>query len=154
MSRHSWTPSRAAYFQSLIRILRWMVELGRVDICLAQSLLSLHLVLPREGYLAQLFHIFAYLKKYYNMEMVFDPSNPMINMNDFEWKDWRCSEFGHIDGQEALPPNMPTPRGQGFTILARVDTDHTSDMTTKHSRTGYIVYLRPHTLVQQEANQR
>ena len=49
----------AAYYMSLIGILRWMVELGRVDICLECSVMSSHLALPREGHLEQLFHIFA-----------------------------------------------------------------------------------------------
>jgi hypothetical protein len=54
--------------ESLIGILRWIVELGRVDICLEVSMMSSHLVLPREGYLEQGFHIFAHLKKYHNTE--------------------------------------------------------------------------------------
>ena len=37
----------SAYYQSLVGILRWMVELGHVDICLEVSMLSSHLVLPR-----------------------------------------------------------------------------------------------------------
>ena len=57
----------AAYYQSLIGILRWMVELGRVDVCLEVSMMSSHLALPREGHLEQVLHIFAYLKKYHNM---------------------------------------------------------------------------------------
>ena len=52
----------AAYYQSLIGILRWMVELGRVDVCLEVSMMSSHLALPREGHLEQVLHIFAYLK--------------------------------------------------------------------------------------------
>ena len=39
-------PTEAAYFQSLIGILRWLVELGRIDICLECSMLSIHMVLP------------------------------------------------------------------------------------------------------------
>ena len=38
----------AAYYQSLVGILLWIVELGRVDICLEVSLMSPHLALPRE----------------------------------------------------------------------------------------------------------
>ena len=49
----------AVYYQSLVGILRWIVELGRVDICLEVSLISYHLALPREGHLDKLFHIFA-----------------------------------------------------------------------------------------------
>ena len=49
----------AAYYQSLIGILRWIVELGRVDVCLEVSMMSSHLALPREGHLEQVLHIFA-----------------------------------------------------------------------------------------------
>ena len=48
-------PKEAAYYMSLIGILRWMVELGRVDICLEVSMMSSHMAMPREGHLSQLF---------------------------------------------------------------------------------------------------
>ena len=84
----------AAYYQSLIGILRWMVELGRVDVCLEVSMMSSHLALPREGHLEQVLHIFAYLKKYHNTELVYDPSDPVVDENDFERRDWASSQFG------------------------------------------------------------
>ena len=34
------------YYQKLVGVLRWMVELGRVDILLESSLMSAHLALP------------------------------------------------------------------------------------------------------------
>ena len=49
----------AAYYQFLIGILRWIVELGQVDVCLEVSMMSSHLALPREGHLEQVLHIFA-----------------------------------------------------------------------------------------------
>jgi hypothetical protein len=131
----------ASYYQSLIGILRWIVELGRVDICLECSMMSSHLALPREGHLHQVFHIFAYLKKYHNTELVFDPSDPCVNESDFELQDWTSSEFGHLQGQEELPPNMPEPRGVGFVMRAKVDADHAGDTVTRRSRTGFLVYL-------------
>lgn len=72
-------PKEASYYQSLIGILRWIVELGRVDICLEVSMLSSHLALLREGHIEQMFHIFAYLKRYQNDELVYDPSDPVID---------------------------------------------------------------------------
>ncbi len=69
-------PKDSSYYQSLIGILRWIVELGRMDICLEVSMLSSHLALPRAGHLEKLFQIIAYLKKYHNAEMVFDPTEP------------------------------------------------------------------------------
>jgi hypothetical protein len=50
------------YFQELIGVLRWAVEIGRVDILLEVSLLSTYLAMPREGHLEQALHIFGYLK--------------------------------------------------------------------------------------------
>ena len=135
------SPLDASYYQSLIGILRWIVELGRIDICLETSMMSSHLALPREGHLKQVFHIFAYLRKYHNTEMVFDPSDPIIDHEKFARQDWTSSEFGHIDGKEELPGNMPEPRGKGFAIVAKVDADHAADTTTRRSRTGFLIFL-------------
>jgi len=118
-----------------------MVELGRVDMCLETSLMSSHLALPREGHLAQLFHMFACLKKCRNTEVVFDPSDPAIDELLFELCDWTSTEFGHIQGKEELPPNVPQPRGQVFVVRAKVDAGQASDATTRHSRTGFFVFL-------------
>ena len=73
--------------------------------------------------------------------MVYDPSDPCIDKSAFELKDWTSSEFGHIQGKEELPPNMPEPRGQGFVISAKVNADHAADTVTRRSRTGFFVYL-------------
>lgn len=134
-------PSDAAYYQSLIGILRWMVELGRVDICLECSMLSSHLAMPREGHLEQVINIFGYLKRHHNAELTFDPTYTDIDYNKFELKDWTTSEFGHLQGKEQLPPNMPVPRGAGFVMTAMVDADHASGTVTRRSRTGMLVYL-------------
>ena len=76
--------SDASYYQSLIGILWWIVKLGRVDDCLEVSMMSSHLVLPRKGHMVQVMQSFGYLKKYHNAELVFDPSDPIINEQDFE----------------------------------------------------------------------
>ena len=78
----------AAYYHSLIGVLRWIVELGRIDINVEASILSSDLALPREGKFQELLHIFAYLKKHMNSEMVFDPSDPDIYMGSFQRQDW------------------------------------------------------------------
>ena len=72
--------------------------------------------------------------------MVFDPSDPDIDISKFEKQDWASSEFG-AEIQEQLPGNMPEPRGLGFIMSAMVDADHAADTTTRRSRTGFIVYL-------------
>ena len=78
------TPTDSAYYQSLIGILWWIVELGRIDICLEVSMMSLHLAMPRKGHLDQVLHIFAYLCKYHNTELVYDPSDLVVEYDVFE----------------------------------------------------------------------
>ena len=84
----------AAYYQSLISILMWVVDIGRVDICCKISMMSLHLALPREGQLKELLRIFSYLRNYHNSEMVFNTSYPVVDKRHFEEKYWTASEFG------------------------------------------------------------
>ena len=94
------SPSDTAYYQSLIAILWWIVELGCVDVCLEVSMMLSHLALPRKGNMEQVMQIFGYLKKYHNAELIFDPSDPTINKQDFERRDWASSEFGHVEGNK------------------------------------------------------
>ena len=100
----------AAYHQSLIGILRWIVELGRVDITTEVSVMSSCLALPREGHLLQLFRMFQYLNKHHNTELVFDPSLPDIDEDDFPKQDWTGTPYNKGEGKglkEPLPPNRP-----------------------------------------------
>ena len=129
----------AAYYQSLIGVLRWRVKLGRIDITCEVSMMSSHMALPREGHFSQLFQIFAYLKRYHNTELVFDPSNRDINYNSFVHQDWDSSEFGPMDKE--LPSDAPKSGGMGFTMVAYVDSDHVGAVITRRSRTGFILYL-------------
>jgi len=124
----------ASYYQSLIGILRWIVELGRVDICLECSIMSSHIALPRVGHLQQVLHIFGYLKIYHNAELVFDPTPPAIDHAAFDRQDWSTSEFGPLEQQEEKPRNAPQERGIGFITSAKVDARHGCDNVTRRSR--------------------
>ena len=135
------TPRDSAYNESLIGILRWIVELGRIDICLEVSMMSLHLAMPRKGHLDQVLHIFAYLHKYHNTDLVYDPGDPVVEYDVFERRDWTSSEFGTVQGKEEIPSNMPEPRGLGFTMHVKIDADHASGTITRCSRMGFLVYL-------------
>ena len=88
-----------------------------------------------------MFHIFAYLKKYHGTTLVFYPSDPCVEESDFEIKDYISSEFGHLQGTEELPPNMPQPRGLGFIMSVKVDSHHASDTVTRQSKSDLPVQL-------------
>ena len=123
----------ASYFHSLIGVLRWIVELGRVDLDVEVSMMSSHLALPREGHLKEIYHIFAYLKAHSNTEMVFDPTPPVIDMNLFERQDWSFLPYGCDGLTEELPSNMPKSLGPSMTLRVYVDSDHAGDLVTRRS---------------------
>ena len=95
-------PNEASYYQYLIGIVICMVDLGQVDICTEVSMMSLHLELPQKGRLEAIFHMFVYLKKHHNSEMVFDPSEPEIDMADLPHEDWNLSIYGDVGGMPSL----------------------------------------------------
>lgn len=56
-------PDKTSNYQLLIGILHWIVELGRIDITFKVSMLSSHVVLPREDHLDWLFYLFLIFKE-------------------------------------------------------------------------------------------
>jgi hypothetical protein len=87
--------SEASYFHSLVGVLQWIDELGRVDIDVkVLMMMSSHLALPRVGHLKEIYHIFAYLKAHSNTEMVFNPTPVALDMNLFEQQDWSYLPYG------------------------------------------------------------
>jgi hypothetical protein len=97
------------YYMELIGILRWTVELGRIDIMVDVSMLSSYCMQPRMGHLDQAFHIFGYLKRNKRATLVFDESYVDWDVNYFEAHDWQ--DF-YRDAKENIPINAPEPRGQ------------------------------------------
>ena len=66
----------------LIGVLRWAIELGRIDIMTEVSVLSQHQCQPREGHLAAVYRVFWYLKcnlKEISGRIVFDSKIPDID---------------------------------------------------------------------------
>ena len=131
-------PSLASYYQSQIGVLRWMVELGRVDINTEVSMLSSQLAMPREGHLEALLHIFAFLKAKHNSRLALDPTYPDIDYSVFKQCDWK--EF-YGDAKEAIPSDAPEPRGKEVDLRLYVDSDHAGDKQTRRSRTGFFIFM-------------
>jgi Reverse transcriptase (RNA-dependent DNA polymerase) len=127
-------------FLQLIGILRWAVELGRLDIYLEVSQLSQHQALPRQGHLDAAYHIFAYLRKHENgARIVFDPKEPVVDIRAFntdtDWTDF----YGNV--VEELPPRMPEPKGKPVMTSCFVDANHAGNVVTRRSHTGILLYV-------------
>jgi hypothetical protein len=126
------------YFQELIGVLRWGVEIGRLDILLEVSLLSAYLACPREGHLEAAFHIFGYLKHVPKKKIAFDPDYPKINQKKFKKYDW--TDF-YKDAQEPIPPNAPPPRGKAVSTHCFVDANLAGDTVTRRSQMGILLFV-------------
>jgi hypothetical protein len=128
----------ATYYMELIGILRWAVELGRIDIMVAVSLLSSYTMQPRAGHLDQVFHVFGYLKRNKRATIIFDEKRVNWNEAAFLEHDW--TDFYH-NATEQLPPNAPVPRGNPVQMNCFVDADHAGNRVTRRSQTGILIFL-------------
>ena len=61
------------YFQNLIGVLHWIIELGRINIAYKVSSLSKFLTKPRTGHIYQALHIFKYLETRINNNLSINP---------------------------------------------------------------------------------
>ena len=129
-------PELHTFFQQQIGVLRWAVELGRIDIACEVSMLSSFLAAPRIGHIHAILHIFSYLRQHDRSKVVFDSS--IVDHGAFVRPDW--TDF-YPDAKEAVPTDAPEPRGKAVQSTCFVDADHASDRVSRRSRSGVLIYL-------------
>ena len=98
------------WYQGMIGTLRWLVEIGRIDIAHAVSVLSSYSSVPRVGHIVECLHVFRFLKETYARSLILDPIDPVLEIStssaEHEWK-----EFYPV-AEENIPLNMPVPKGR------------------------------------------
>lgn len=102
------------WYQQLIGILRWSIELGHIDIHLCVALLAQYLAQPCQGHLMQVLHIFGYLKAHSRSKVVFNPMYPKVDSGSFHQADW--TDF-YVGAKEAIPSNAPKQRGKPVYVI-------------------------------------
>ena len=117
--------------------MRWAIEIGRIDILLEVSFMSTHLALPRIGHLEHLCHVFGFLKDKPKMKLALDPAHPQISENMFQEYDWQ--DF-YRDAKEAIPDNMPAPRGNSMSMHCFLDADMDGNTVTRQSQTEILIF--------------
>ena len=100
--------------------------------------MSTHLALPRVGHLEELFHVFEYLKGKTKRKIAFDPDHPFIDERRFKKHNW----YGfYCDKKEAIPGNMPAPRGNSVTTHCFEYADLAGNTFTRRSQTGIVIFV-------------
>ena len=132
-------------YQGLIGMLRWLIELGRIDVLLETSQLSTYLAAPRIGHLHQAVHIFHYLLKHNTSWIPMDPKKLNLEYNGTpdNAPNVRREKMQNIyrDACEDVPDNAPPPRGASVQINIYVDSDHAGNKVTRRSQTGILIFL-------------
>jgi hypothetical protein len=119
-----------------IGVLKWAVELGRIDIATEVSILSSYMAAPREGHLSAIMHVFSWLKSHDRSKVVLDPSYvEHIEEPQPDWLDF------YAGATEVLPPDQPEPLGNAVQMTMFVDSDHAEDKVTRRSRIGILIFL-------------
>jgi hypothetical protein len=136
-------PECSSFYQHLIGVMRWMVELGCIDIGTEVSLLSSNLAYPCEGHLKTPLHMMSYLSHKHNKQIIFYPTYLKIDMGQFPQFNWN-KIYGDVE--EAIPVDMPEPLGKDIDIRMMYDSDHAGDKRTRHSCTGFLIFVIGHAI--------
>ena len=106
-------------YQELIGVLRWAVELGRVDILLETSMMSTHLAFPWRRHLEQLYHMFGRLKANPKWKLYLNPQHPQVDKD----------HSNHMIGM--ISTKTPT----------RLFQEHAGNTVTRRSQTGLLLFV-------------
>ena len=125
------------YYQELIGLLRWAVDIGRIDILIEVSLMSSYLASPREGHLEEVIHIFGYLKHKPKQKILLVPQRPIVIESRFlvfSWEDLYCG------AKENIAEDMPQPRDKSVSTHCFVDANHAGDKSNRRLQTGVLLF--------------
>ena len=132
-------------FQQILGMLRWLIELGRMDVLLETTLLASFLMSPRIGHLMQLANVVAYLKKHQRSSIIMDPAKLDLlwkgNESDHPERKREIMKTIYRDAVDDIPDNAPPARGKSVQINVYADADHAGDRLTRRSHTGIVVFV-------------
>jgi hypothetical protein len=133
--------AQASYYAGLIGVLRWCIELGRIDIMIEVSLLSRFLANPREGHLQQALHIFGYLKKHERSKtrsrsLTSAASTRLIGASSTRRRLNQCRRTCPRRGDDQLPPHALLTRIMPVAGLLGAPTRGCSSLSTTRRFSG------------------
>ena len=133
-------PEQVKLYQMLIGCAQWAVTLGRYDIQYATNTLARYAAFPREGHFKRVLRMFGYLKHHLKHRIEFDPIPPDFSNVLFLQHDWTNH---HPDITSDMPDDAPLPLkgAPEIAITGYVDASFASDIVTRRSTTGALIFL-------------
>jgi Reverse transcriptase (RNA-dependent DNA polymerase) len=126
-------------YQSYVGIIRWAIELGRIDLAFSGGVMARFSAAPRQGHMQDILRIFAYCKKHIDSKVVFEAKRRDFSDVDWATYDWR-QFYPDIVG-EFFPSGQPKPRGNEMDISIFCDAAHATCHTTRRSTTGIMTFI-------------
>ena len=121
--------------------MRWVIEIGKVDIEHEVSVLSSCQADPCDGHLQQILHIFAFLKNNPKLTLYCDTSPTVIDLTSFTGSTSEEIRDQYRGAREELSTDAPKARGRAVEVTSFFDASHASDKKTRRSHTGYIILV-------------
>ena len=129
---------KANYYQSLIGILQWVVELGRIEIAFEVSTMAQFNCNPRTGHLRNTLRIFIWLKGHIKSKLVMDCRKRDMDQFDFPEYNWTCY---YPCAAEVIPDDMPCPLGESVQNTVFANASFAANMVTRKSVTGILTFV-------------
>ena len=114
------------------------MEIGKIEVLIEVSLISTHLVPPREIHLEQVLCIYGFLRIHNKMRLMFDCSYPQIISKFF--KEYNRFDL-YMDANEDFPPYIPESRGHKVSISMFVDFYLAEGKSARCSQTGVLIFI-------------
>ena len=120
--------------------------LCRYDMAYATNTLARYSAAPREDHLTAALRVVRYLKHYLKEKILIDPrafETPQCTMMS-EIADW-CQMYSNAE--EDIPHNASEPLMKVIVLTVFVNADHASDVVTRHSVTGILMFFQSEPLM-------
>ena len=93
---------------------------------------------PRHGHLTAAIRMFGYIRTHADYKIIVDPRYRDTSSFQPVKQDWKRH---YPDAEEDLPRGVPDPKGRPMRVTCYVDADHATDVVTRRSVTGIIIFL-------------
>ena len=126
-------------YQSMVSMMQWAISSGWLDISTAVMTLSNFWAQPWQGHLNHVKHIYSYLYKMKDANIVIHVQEPDYSGIQDEVYNWANTVYSNVT--ELIPKDAPQPLGNYVTLSHYIDANLYHNMLTGQSITGILHFL-------------